>query len=159
MTNIPYTLSGETLSAFVKNNSTDSTRWAISGAAARIYRGATGGSKYIRIPITIPSVLYGQPTRITAVTVYYKCQNGAHNYIVYTRLYKMTDADSWQYLVSDGTNRTSDTATSYTLTADSNYNTLSLDQGTLALYLQLAFANDTEYIQIGGVRLTLEYDY
>lgn len=145
--------------AFVKNNSNDSTRWAMSGGAAMIYRGATAGSKYIRIPITIPSVLYGQPVRVTHVTVYYKCQNGANNYITYTRLYKHTDADSWQYLVDSSTDRTSNTASSYTLSTDSTYNTLSSSQGILSLYLQLAFANDSEYVQIGGVRLTLDHDY
>jgi len=146
-------------SAFVKNESDDSTRWALSGAAARVYRGATAGSKYIRIPITIPSVLYGQPVRVTYVRVYYRCQNGANNYITYTRLYKMTDADSWQYLVDDSTNRTSNTATSYSLATDSSYNTLSSTEGILVLYLQLAFANDTEYVQIAGVRLTLDHNY
>jgi len=146
-------------SAFVKNNSSDSTRWQLSGGAARIYRGATAGNKYIRIPITIPSVLYGQPARVTSVRVYYRCANGANNYITYTRLYKMTDADSWQYLVNDSTNRVSNTASSYSLTTDSNYNILSSSEGILTLFLQLAFVNDTDYIQIAGVRLTLDHNY
>jgi len=146
-------------SAFIKNNSSDSTRWSLSGAAARIYRGATGGSKYVRIPITIPAVLYGQPVRVTSIRVYYKCQNGANNYITATRLYKMTDADSWQYLVNDTTNYASNTATSYTLSTDSSYNTLSSSRGILTFYLQLAFANDAEYVQIAGVRLTLDHNY
>lgn len=145
--------------AFIKNNSNDSTRWSVSGAAARIYRGATAGSKYVRIPITIPAVLYGQPVRVTSVRVYYKCQNGTNNYITRTRLYKMTDADSWQYLVDDSANRTSNTATSYTLSTDSSYNTLSSSEGILTLYLQLAFANDAEYVQIAGVRLALDHNY
>jgi hypothetical protein len=146
-------------SAFIKNNSNDSTRWQLSGAAARIYRGTDSGSKYIRIPITIPAVLYGQPVRVTRIRVYYKCKDGANNYITATRLYKMTDADSWQLLVDDSTNRTSNTASNYTLTTDSNYNTLSSSEGLLVLYFQLAFANDTDYVQIGGVRLTLDHNY
>jgi len=97
--------------------------------------------------------------RVTRIRVYYKCKDGANNYITATRLYKMTDADSWQLLVDDSTNRTSNTASNYTLTTDSNYNTLSSSEGLLVLYFQLAFANDTDYVQIGGVRLTLDHNY
>jgi hypothetical protein len=145
-------------SAFVKDSS-DSTRWQLSYAAARIYRGSSAGDKYIRIPITIPSVLYGRDVRVTYVRVYYRCQNGANNYITHTVLYKMTAADSWEALVSDSTNRTSNLASSYSLATDSNYNTLSSSQGILALRLGLAFANDADYVQIAGVRLTLVTDY
>lgn len=146
-------------SAFVKISSGDSTRWVLNGAGALIYRGSDPGNKTILIPITIPSVLYGQPVRVTNVTVYYRCQNGGDNYITRTRLYKMTDADSWQEVVDDATDRTSSSATSYSLATNSNYNTLSASQGSLALYLYLDFANDFEYVNIGGVRLTLVTDY
>jgi hypothetical protein len=146
-------------SAFVRENSSDSTRWDLSGAAARIYRGANAGIKYIRIPITIPSVLYGRDVRVTHVRVYYQCENGANNYISRTTLFKMTDADSAEILVDDTTDRTSNSATNYSLVTDSNYNTLSSSQGSLALLFQLDFANDTEYVQIGGVRLNLVTNY
>lgn len=65
--------------AFVKNLDTDTTRWNTEIGSALIYRGATAGNKYIYIPITLPSVLYGQPVRVTSITVYYVCQNGANN--------------------------------------------------------------------------------
>jgi len=146
-------------SAFIKDNSTDSTRWDMYGGEPRIYRGGTAGNKYIYIPITIPSVLYGRNVRVTYVSVYYRCQDGNDNYITHTYLYKMTDADSWQGLVSDSTDRKSNSATSYSLATDSAYNTLSSTQGSLVLRLQLAFANDTEYVQIAGVRLTLVTNY
>ncbi len=144
--------------AFVKNDSHDSTRWQMWGGAARIYRGSTTGSKYVRIPVTIPAVLYGQPVRVTQVRVYYRCQNGTHNYIDRTYLYKMTDADSWQLLINSTSNHTSNTATSYLMTTNNTYNTLSADRGILTFLLYLHFENDTEYILIGGVRLTLEHD-
>jgi hypothetical protein len=71
--------------AFVKNSSDDSTRWAMSYGSARIYAGsAVVGTRHIRIPITIPAVLYGQPVRVTSVRVYYRCQDGANNYITET---------------------------------------------------------------------------
>ncbi len=50
--------------AFIKDQDTDTTRWDLLDASARIFRGGTFiGSKHIRIPITIPSVLYGQPVK------------------------------------------------------------------------------------------------
>jgi len=103
-------------------------------------------------------VLYGQRVRVTGVRVYYRCQNGNNNYISLTRLYKMLSADSWQHLVNSTTGHKSNTATSYDLTTSSPENLLSSDQGILSLYLYLNFVNDTEYIEIGGIRLTLEHD-
>ena len=140
-------------SAFVKNNDTDSTRWDMQvNGAARVYRGATAGAKYIFIPITLPGVLYGQAVTVKSITVYYRCQNGANNYIAGTSLTKQTAADSFASILSDSTSRTSNTATSYTLNLTTN-NVLSNAEGILGLYLTLVFANDTDYVQIGGVRL------
>jgi hypothetical protein len=145
---------------FLKNESTDTTRWTSSGGAARIYRGGTlVGTKHIRIPISIPSVLYGQPVRVKNIRVYYRCQNGANNYISEAELYKHTDADSWVSLFNDSTNRQSNTATYFDVATDSNYNTLSADEGILTLRLGLWFANDTEWVQIAGVRVTLDHNY
>lgn len=145
---------------FLKNESEDTTRWTSQGAAAQIYRGGTMvGTRHIRIPISIPGVLYGQPVRVTNIRVYYKCQNGANNYISETQLYKQTDADSSQSLINDPTNRQSNTATYYDVATDSNFNTLSADEGLLTLRLGLYFSNDTEYVQIAGVRVTLDHNY
>ena len=142
---------------FVKELDTDTTRWDMAGGAAMIRRGAVAGPKNIRIPITIPAVLYGQPVRVTGITVYYKCSSSANGYITGTYLYKMTDADSWDLLVNDAGDRTSNTATSYSISTDSANNTLSSSQGILTLRLGLAFSDNTNYIQIGGVRLTLDH--
>ena len=142
-------------SALVRNLNTDTTRWDIqANGAARVWRGATAGTKVIYFPVTLPGVLYGQDVTIKQVRVYYRNQNGTNNYITETDLYVQTDADSWLQIVSDTANRTSNTATNYTLTPTQN-NVLTNDQGILGLFLYLNFANDTEYIQIGGVRLTL----
>jgi hypothetical protein len=143
--------------AFVKNNDTDTTRWDMQiNGAARVRRGATAGAKYIFIPITLPGVLYGQAVTVKSITVYYECQNGANNYITGTSLTKQTAADSFVTIISDGTSRTSNTATSYTLNLTTN-NVLSSNQGILGLYLTLAFANDADYVQIGGVQLQLSH--
>jgi hypothetical protein len=144
-------------SAFVKNNDTDTTRWDTQvNGATRVYRGATAGAKYIFIPITLPGVLYGQAVTVKSITVYYMCLNGANNYITGTSLTKQTAADSFTSLIADSTDLTSNTATSYTLNITTN-NVLSSNQGILGVYLTLAFANDIDYIQIGGVRLQLNH--
>jgi len=145
--------------AFVKNNSADSTRWNMAGGSAMIYRGSVAGDKYIYIPITIPSVLYGRNVRVNSVRVYYNCQDGIDNYIDHTWLYKHTDADSAQELVDSDINRTSNTPSSYSLPTNSSYNTLSSGQGILTLRLRLRFVNNTEYIRIAGVSLTLLTNY
>jgi len=145
-------------SAFVKNAPTDTTRWDMVYGAAQIWRGATAGDKYIYIPITLPSVLYGQPVRVTSITIYYRCEDGANTYITQTALAKMTDADTYVALfTTDNTDRTSSTATSYTLTTEATQNTLSSGVGSLAVRLLLHFVDDADYIKIAGVRLTLDH--
>jgi len=99
-------------------------------------------------------VLYGQPVTVKSVTIYYQCANGANNFITATDLNKQTDAASFAVLASETTDRTSNTATSYTLTPTSG-NVLSSDQGILMLRLYLNFVNDTDSIRIGGVRVRL----
>lgn len=148
-------------SAFVKDTNTDSTRWDIMGSAARIWRGSTAGSKYIYIPITIPAVLYGQAVRVSSIRVYYKCENGTNNYIDETKLfvYDESDPNLYKELVNDTENRQSNTPTSYTISTDATYNTLSVNQGFLTLRLYLNFINDTDYIHFGGVRVTLATNY
>jgi hypothetical protein len=142
-------------SALVREEEDNTTRWFMqANGAALVWRGATAGNKYIHIPIILPGVLYGENVTIKSVTIYYLCENGANNFITATDLHKQTDADSFVVLASETTDRTSNTATSYTLTPTSG-NLLSSDQGILMLRLYLNFANDTEFIRIGGVRVQL----
>lgn len=141
--------------ALIKNLSTDTTRWDIqANGAARIWRGSTAGTKVIYLPITLPGVLYGQNVTIKEMRVYYRSQNGANSYIDETDLYAQTDADSWIQLRTDANNHTSNVAASYTLAITQN-NVLSNTQGILGLFLYIHFTNDTDYLQIGGVRLRL----
>ncbi len=151
-----YFIPGSTL---IKEDSGDTTRWDLSYGGALIRRGGTIGNKNIRYPVTIPSMLYGQPIRVTSITVYYRCQNGSLNYISGTYLYKNTDADSAVYLVQNTTPRISNTASSYTISTDSLYNTLSSSQGILTLRFLLNFVDDTNYIEITGIRLTLDTNF
>ena len=139
--------------ALVKNLSTDTTRWDIqANGAARIWRGSAAGTKTVYLPVTIPAVLYGQPVDVESMTVYYVCADGTKGYIGRTVLNKQTDADSFVMLVDSATDHTSNTASAYTLGVN---NVLSATQGALGLYLQLGFADDVNWVQIGGVRFQL----
>jgi len=143
--------------ALIKNLSSDTTRWDIqANGAARVWRGSAAGTKVIYLPVTLPGVLYGQDVTIDQITVYYRSQNGTNSYITETDLYVATDADSWSQLVANTTNHTSNIASSYTIQVTQN-NVLSSSRGVLGLFIYLTFANDTEYLQIGGVRLHLSH--
>lgn len=140
--------------SFVRNTQTDTTQWDMQANGAVVFRrGASAGTKTVYIPITLPGALYGQPTIIKEITVYYKCSNAA-SYIDYMDLNLQTDADSWLGVIDDPTNLTSTTASSHTLTPSTN-NVLSADQGILGFYMYLVFANDTDTIEIGGIRLRI----
>ncbi len=148
--------------AFILNSSDEDTTYQVSSSLVRFSTSlAVGYIRSIRIPITIPAVLYGQNVRVSEIRVYYKCENGANNFIAHTQLTKMTDADSSISLINDSTDRTSDTATFYTLNTDPRYNTLSSSQGFLTLRLGLYIQNTSanEEILISGVRLTLLTNY
>lgn len=140
-------------SALVKNLSSDTTRWDIqANGAAIIYRGTAGGPKTIYYPITLPGVLYGQGATVKQITVYYK--STANSYIDYVDMNLQTDADNYLNVVSDDTNLTNTTPANYTIPVTTN-NVLSPTQGILGLYMYLSFANDTEGVVIGGIRIRL----
>jgi hypothetical protein len=144
-------------SALVKNLNSDTTRWDIqANGAARIWRGSALGVKTIYIPIQLPGVLYGQSVTIKQLTVYYLCSNSTNAYIDYTDLNVQTDADSWLGIVDDNTDHTSTVASSYSLSITQN-NVLTGSRGILGMYLYLAFQNDSDYVQLGGVRLLLSH--
>lgn len=142
-------------SALVKNVSTDTTRWDIQiGGAARVWGGATTGSKIVYFPVTIPSVLYGQEVTVESITVYYKVSNAANGYITGTYLDKLTDVDSAVSLISNATDHTSTAASYYSILVPVTNATLSSNEG-VGFYLELQFANNTDYVQIGGIRIDL----
>jgi len=144
-------------SAFTPSSNAATTRWAVDVAGGvSLWRGSTGTSQAVYFPIVLPAVLYGQPVKIESMTVYYLCQNGANNYITETWLIKQTAADSSQILINDSTDRTSTTATSYTLTPGGG-NVLSSDSGVVVASITLHFVDDVNSITIGGLRLQLHH--
>jgi hypothetical protein len=143
--------------SLVRNLNTDTTRWDIqANGAARVWRGATAGNKGLYLPVTLPAVLYGQPVTVENVTIYFVCENGANNFISQTIVRKQFDVLTASNLAVDVTDRTSNVASSYTLNLGAG-NTLSSTQGILIVEFLINFLNDTEYVQIGGVRIQLSH--
>lgn len=115
------------------------------------------GTKYFYLPVTLPSVLYGQEVRVEELTVTCYTTN-TRSYISRTTLYKLRGPGPglWDYLIDDGTNRTATTATPYNLlpSASSPY-TLTATSGPLTVMLELEFGSTADTIFVGGARLRL----
>lgn len=145
--------------AIIRETALDDTRWDLArGGWVSITNPSAPGIKNIFIPITLPGVLYGHNQRITEIKVDYKCANGANNYITRTHLARQIDADTFQIIFDNTTDRTSNTASSYTITASTN-NVLMSGDGIVGLWLELSFFNNTDAITIGGVTVRLINDY
>jgi hypothetical protein len=142
--------------AIVKDLSTDSTRWNMANATATVYSGnAGGGSRYVFLPITIPAVLYGQNVTIANIRVYYKVTGTA--YISNATLVKQTDADTAVTVANEATDYSSTTATYFDIAPDVAENTLTNTEGFVAMRFYFTYTNDTDYVQLAGVRLTLDH--
>jgi len=115
---------------------------------------SSSGFKSVFIPITVPGVLFGQNVRVESILVFYDLDH-AGSYITHTYLQKLIGAGSSQSLISDGTNRTSTSPTSYSLSASGNY-TLTSSSGPLNLQLSVYHDGDpTHDVTVGGVRIRL----
>jgi hypothetical protein len=141
--------------AFIRDLSSDSTRWdiAINGSAL-IYRGAVAGNKTIHFPVTLPSIWYGRAVKIEEVVIFYKTSNSLNAYITDTRMYRFASASTYTTIFADSTDRTSAEDASYTIPVTVN-NVMSDTRPGVGLYLNLSFVNDTDYVQIGGIRIRL----
>ena len=142
-------------SALIKNQSSDTTTWDIlSNGAARIRRGAATSEKTIYVPITLPSVLYGQNVTIEHVQLYYRVSNGTNAYITRSVMNVQTSAEDFANVFDDGTNLTSTAAAIYAFSGLTN-NVISDTQGSVVMFIQMSFANDIDYVDLGGVRIRL----
>jgi hypothetical protein len=128
--------------------------YGTSGTA--YFRRSSSGTEAVIASITMPSVLYGQNVRVTKATVYYKCENAA-NYIDYTGITCMISPGAYCVLGYTGTHYNSTSPSNYDVIL-TNDNTLNSGYGAVAVRLCLHFADTTNYIGIGGVRLELEHD-
>ncbi len=132
---------------------------------AKITRGATAGNKNVMLPIAIPGPLYGQDVTISGMDIYWV---GATDLDAVTAVlmrrqtgvcasatcYANILYDTADHVCDEGNFPTGCTL-SYPLTSN---NVLTADSGILYLTLELAFSGSTTWVEIGGVRLTLEHN-
>jgi hypothetical protein len=147
-------------------NQTDSTIINLDSiGGAYIERGATAGNKNVMLPITLAGTLYGQPARVTALDIYWVGETDFDG-IVHVLMRRQTGVcatiSCYLNILSDPTDRICDIGnnptgcvTHFDLTTN---NVLTADSGVLYLTLELGFSGASTYIELGGIRLTLEYD-
>jgi hypothetical protein len=130
---------------------------------AYIQRGLDVGTKFVMLPITIPSTLYGQNVRITALDIYWVGQTEFDGItaILMRRQHGGVCPTCYRNIVDNVADRVCDIGNNPTgcvvhfdLT---NNNVLDPESGVVYLTLRLAFSGTATYVQIGGVRLTLEH--
>ena len=139
-----------------KKNSSDSTQFELDTVGGvKVMRGAATGTKDVMLPVTIPGQLYGQNVKVTGIDVYFKSQ-GDFDGVGATVVRRQSGAGSGQLVLFDGTDRVCVTACSYHLDLTNN-NVLSDGRGVVYVAFQLFFSGSSSYVQVGGVRLTLEH--
>jgi len=136
-------------------NDLDFKRWG--RGSVDVLRPAGSGDEQVLIPIPIPAVLYGQRVRVADLRVHYMTSDSA-TYIDKTYLYREKSDGGYYTLISSTTNRTSTTFTYYHLSCGADECRLGDEISYLTVVLHLHFANGSDYIKIGGVRITLEHD-
>jgi hypothetical protein len=156
-------ISGNGLRPFRQGDSTIIDLDDLGGA--KITRGAVAGTKNVMLPITIPGPLYGQNVTVTGLDLYYRGDTTTDGFVaILLRRQTGLCATTACYgnILSDGTSRFCEDSANPTgcshhwnLTAN---NVLTANSGILYLTLQLTFNSATSWVEIGGVRLTLEHD-
>jgi hypothetical protein len=154
-------VSGNNVRAF---NATDKTVFNMnSQGGVRVQQGTTATNKDLVLPITITGPLYGQDVSVTGLDIYFAGLT-SFDAIVVMRLRRATGVCPTCYatIQNDTTSHVcvaSENANGciihYDLTSN---NVLSDTSGILYLTLQLAFNSGTSWVDIGGIRLTLEHD-
>jgi hypothetical protein len=154
-------ISGSDIRPYTSSDSTVISMDTTGGA--KLERGDTAGTKYAMLPVTIAGTLYGQNVTITAIDIYWVAETEFDG-ITDLRVRRQSDGvcpSCFVDLLHDGDDHVCDTANNpggcmlhYDL--ESN-NELNPDSGVIHIGFGLDFSGDSTYVDIGGVRLTLEY--
>ncbi len=115
-------------------------------------RPVTAGFQYVHIPVDLPGVLFGTPTRLQGIRVCYKDDQTA-SFLSTTIVSQGTDAGTLSYFINDVTDRKSTSWQCYTVTDATP------DPITGSVYIQLTFefagTGAAHDIRIGNIALTL----
>jgi len=112
----------------------------------------TSGFQYVQIPVDLPSVLFGTPTKLKSIRVCYKDDQAA-SFVSTTIVSQGTDSGTLSNFINDTTDRTSTSWECYTVT-DATPDTIT---GSVYIQFTLQFAGTglAHDIRIGNVALTL----
>jgi hypothetical protein len=146
--------------------STDTTLIAADSiGGAFIRRNAASGTRNVVLPITLPGPLYGQDVTLTGLDIYWQAdtdfdaimvvlmrrQNGGTCPTCYLNILDSRPAGG---ISCENSVHPNGCVSHYDLT---NYNVITDSSGILYLTLELAFNSDTSWIDLGGIRLTLQH--
>ncbi len=146
--------------ALQKANSADTTLFVYDLYGGYQVRGGSdwGNNKTVLMPVTIPGQLYGQNVTVTDLDLYYRTSDDLTG-IVVSAMRLQNGVGAGDLIFWDGTDYVCPAPAQCTKHWDLTTNNVLSDQrGVLYIAFQLGFASESAYVQIGGVRLTLEHD-
>ena len=156
-------ISGSDVVPWHMNDSTFIFMDSIGGAY--IEGGVDAGVKYVALPVTIPGVLYGQNAKITGIAIYFSAETEFDGITdVRVRRQEGVCPNCYVDLLHDDADHGCEfdlpgneegCVLTYNLTTN---NVLSETSGVLHIGLGFNFSGVDTYVQVGGVRLTIEYD-
>jgi hypothetical protein len=158
-------ISGNDLRPYLATDTTIINMDTVGGA--KIYSGATLGVRNVMLPITIMAPMYGQDVTISAIDIYWSTDVALDgiNVVLMRRQTGVCPGSSCYATIIDyrpgGGISCEDgvfpTGCTLHLVPTGN-NVITSTSGILYLTFELNFTSATTWIDIGGVRLTLEHD-
>jgi len=143
-----------------KGDSDDTTRFEFdSYGGYKVYGGADWGvNKTVVLPVTVFGQLYGQNVKGTGLDLYYT-YSGDLTAITRVAMRRQNGVGAGSTIFTHDPDLVCGAGAQCTQHWDlTQNNVLSDQQGILYIALELGFAGPNSYVQIGGVRLTLEHD-
>ena len=138
---------------------------ADSTGAAYLTRGPSTGTKYVVLPITVPGVLLGQNVTVSRLHIYWAAQTASEaspSFLLRRQDGACGTSSCYDTILHLSMNRTCTPAShpngciiQYDLETN---NILTASSGILYLAIGFDFANDSNWIRLGGARLTLEHE-
>jgi len=125
----------------------------------KVYGGSGWATpKVVVLPVTIPGPLYGQDVTVTGLDLYYTVSADLTG-VSATSMRRQNGVDTGDVIFTDGTDLPCTPGNQCEKHWDLTQNNVINDQhGILYIAFEVMFASDSDYVHIGGVRLTLEHD-
>ncbi len=138
---------------------------ADSTGAAYLTRGPNTGTKYVVLPITVPGVLLGQNVTVSRLEIFWAAETASEaspSFLLRRQDGACGTSSCYTNILHVPIPRSCDPATQPTgckiqYDLDTN-NILTATSGILYLAIGFEFANDSNWIRLGGARLTLDHD-